>query len=61
MEPELFIRTPEERAMDVRITTPPDAAVPRLGEAEFHTWLAAHEVYCIQLGGDLAQVLPLSQ
>jgi hypothetical protein len=56
---DLFIHTPAEPVAAVRFTTPSDAVVPRLGEAEFHRWLAAHEVYCIQLGGELPQVLPL--
>lgn len=57
--PELFIRTPAESDIAMRITTPTDAAVPRLGEDEFHRWLAAHEVYCIQLNGGPPRVLPL--
>jgi hypothetical protein len=57
-DPGMFVQTTAPETV-ARVTTSADAAVPRLGEREFHHWLAAHEVYCIQVGTAPAQVLPL--
>jgi len=53
------IRVRSETGITARVTTPSDALVPRLGEAEFHQLLAAHEVGYVQVAGIPARVLPL--
>jgi hypothetical protein len=53
------LRTTAEPAPVERVSTPPGIVVSRLGEIEFNTLLAANQLYCIQLAGDLPQVLPL--
>lgn len=57
--PDICIRTSREAGRTARITTPSDAAVPRLADVEFHQLLAAHEVGCIQVAGIPAMVFPL--
>lgn len=54
----MFVRTTATEAV-ARVKTPADAPVARLGDSEFRHLLAAHDVYCIQVGAGAAQVLPL--
>jgi hypothetical protein len=55
----LFVRTPPESMAALRVSTPPNAVVPRLGDEEFYHWLALHDCACIQVGAEFPQVLPL--
>jgi hypothetical protein len=57
--PGLYIRTPAEFPVAIRITTSPGTSVPRLDESEFRSLLAACDLYCIQLNGEAPEVRPL--
>ena len=57
--PRLYVRSQTADLASMHIITPPDVRVPRIGEKEFRTLLATHDLYLIQVDGGTAEVRPL--